>query len=90
MSKLIKTNKGIGHLDLSSNKMLPSQTLKIFNSLEKAINILDLDISWNTLPAFNAFKLKPISIFLNVNKNLMHLNISYMNLGVECGSFLLK
>jgi len=63
--------------------MLANQALSIFTSLERAINIVDLNLSWNSLPNYNIFKFKPISVFLNINKNLMHLNMSYMNLSVD-------
>jgi hypothetical protein len=70
--------------------MLSSQTLKIFNSLQKSTNILDLDMSWNTMPTHNLFTFRPISIFLATNINLMHLNLSYMNLASDFGVLLMK
>ncbi|CAI2387722.1 unnamed protein product [Moneuplotes crassus] len=106
LCKMLKSNKSLTHFDVASNKMLTHKNLKIFSALEKASEIQDFNISCNSLPDFNIFKFRPISVFLSsgpikikasqfnpsgvTNSNLIHLNMSYMNLSFECGAFLLK
>ena len=88
--KLLKISTDIVELDISWNNLISNQLFKVFQSLEDNKSILELDISCNSMPKSDIMSFKPISNFLQSNSQIMHLDFSWMNLGVELVYLLCK
>ena len=87
LTKMLKTNKSLTHLDLSKNTLLDSAAQSIFVGLQQNTAVVNLNLSDTGITVADLDTASSLTKMLKINKSLTHLNLSknlLSDLAAEC------
>ena len=76
LTKMLRNNKSLTHLDLSYNSFLKSRACCIFKGLQHNTTLTHLSLSNTSLATSNIDTARRLNKMLQVNKSLTHLDLS--------------
>ena len=83
LTKMLKFNTSLTHLDLSSSKLLSDNVAhRIFKCLQHNATLVNLNLSNTGITATDPDTVRSLTKMLQVNKSLTHLDLSYLDISL--------
>ena len=83
LTKMLKCNTSLTHLDLSSNKLITDYIAHcIFKGLQHNTTLVSLNLSHTSINGAESDTVKSLNKMLQVNNSLTHLDLSYLDISL--------